>query len=85
MSVEKPLWGAQNIHGELLKLGIQISQATVARYMVRRLLLYHRTRSHLSLDKDCPDRRPIQLRKTGSVIAIPKLGGLHHRYQRMAA
>jgi hypothetical protein len=31
-----PLWGAPRIHGELLKLGIQVSQATVAKYMVRR-------------------------------------------------
>jgi hypothetical protein len=31
-----PLWGAPRIHGELLKLGIEISQATVAKYMVRR-------------------------------------------------
>jgi hypothetical protein len=31
-----PLWGAPRIHGELLKLGIQVSQANVAKYMVRR-------------------------------------------------
>ena len=35
MSMANPLWGAPRIHGELLKLGIQISQATVAKYMVR--------------------------------------------------
>jgi putative transposase len=31
-----PLWGAPRIHGELLKLGIEVSQATVAKYMMRR-------------------------------------------------
>jgi len=36
MSKANPLWGAPRIHGELLKLGIEISQATVAKYMVRR-------------------------------------------------
>src|SRR6202011_6210162 len=36
MSLANPLWGAPRIHGELLKLGIEISQATVAKYMVRR-------------------------------------------------
>ena len=46
---------------------------------------YQRTRTHLSLDKDCPDRRPIQLRSGGRVVAIPKVGGLHHRYERLAA
>ena len=35
MSTANPLWGAPRIHGELLKLGIQLSQATVAKYMVR--------------------------------------------------
>ena len=36
MSSANPLWGAPRIHGELLKLGIEVSQATVAKYMVRR-------------------------------------------------
>jgi putative transposase len=46
---------------------------------------YHGTRAHLSLAKDCPDSRPIQPRSVGRVVAIPKLGGLHHRYERLAA
>jgi transposase InsO family protein len=36
MSVDNPLWGAPRIHGELLKLGFEVAQSTVARYMVRR-------------------------------------------------
>ena len=36
MSGENPLWGAPRIHGELLKLGFEVSQSTVAKYMVRR-------------------------------------------------
>jgi len=36
MSVENPLWGAPRIHGELLKLGFEIAQSTVAKYMVKR-------------------------------------------------
>jgi len=36
MSNANPLWGAPRIHGELLKLGIEVSQATVAKYMMRR-------------------------------------------------
>ena len=36
MSRENPLWGAPRIHGELLKLGIEISQAAVSKYMFRR-------------------------------------------------
>ncbi len=34
MSVENPLWGAPRIHGELLKLGFEVSQSSVAKYMV---------------------------------------------------
>ena len=33
ISVENPLWGAPRIHGELLKLGIEVAQSTVAKYM----------------------------------------------------
>jgi len=36
MSIENPLWGAPRIHGELLKLGFEIAQATVAKYMAKR-------------------------------------------------
>ena len=36
MSFENPLWGAPNIHGELLKLGIAVAQSTVSIYMVPR-------------------------------------------------
>src|ERR1700676_2942724 len=36
MNAANQLWGAPRIHGEMLKLGIEISQATVAKYMVRR-------------------------------------------------
>ena len=35
MSVENPLWGAPRIHGELLKLGIEVAQSTVAKYMAK--------------------------------------------------
>ena len=35
MSKDNPLWGAPRIHGELLKLGVDVSQATVAKYMAR--------------------------------------------------
>jgi hypothetical protein len=37
MSIENPLWGAPRIHGELLKLGFQVAQSSVAKYMAKRL------------------------------------------------
>jgi transposase InsO family protein len=36
MSMENPLWGAPRIHGELLKLGFDVAQSSVAKYMVKR-------------------------------------------------
>jgi transposase InsO family protein len=36
MSIENPLWGAPRIHGELLKLGLEVAQSSVAKYMVKR-------------------------------------------------
>jgi putative transposase len=46
---------------------------------------YHRSRTHLSLRKDCPDPRPVQSENRAKVIAIEEVGGLHHRYERLAA
>src|SRR5271155_1011506 len=42
---------------------------------------YRRSRTHLSLQKDCPDSRPVQSENRTKVIAIEEVGGLHHRYQ----
>src|SRR6195256_4711731 len=36
MSAENPLWGAPRVHGELLKLGFEVAQSSVAKYMVKR-------------------------------------------------
>jgi transposase InsO family protein len=46
---------------------------------------YHDSRCHLGLNKDSPESREIQLPDKGRIIEIPKVGGLHHRYERRAA
>jgi transposase InsO family protein len=46
---------------------------------------YHGSRTHLSLSKDAPDPRPVHPAKPGQIIAIPQVGGLHHRYEPRAA
>jgi putative transposase len=43
------------------------------------------SRTHLSLDKDAPQSRPVRSRDDGPVVAIPEVGGLHPRYERRAA
>jgi len=59
MSASNPLWGAPRIHGEILKLGIQVSQTTVAKHMVRarkppsqtwRMFLDNHVRGLVSMD-----------------------------------
>jgi transposase InsO family protein len=149
MSKANPLWGAPRIHGELLKVGIDVSESTVAKCMLRdrdgiygsefsravetlgieevlsaarspwqnpfcervigsirrecldhviilneehlrRILrsyfaYYHESRTHLSLDKDCPVPRAVQPPGMGDVVEFPQVGGLHHRYARRAA
>ncbi|MCP4705230.1 MAG: transposase [candidate division Zixibacteria bacterium] len=44
---------------------------------------YHNDRTHLGLDKDTPNERPVQPKPTESakVIKFPRVGGLHHRYE----
>jgi putative transposase len=49
------------------------------------LAYYHQSRTHLSLNKDAPETRAVQTADAGRVVAIPQVGGLHHRYERRAA
>jgi hypothetical protein len=54
--------------------------------MLRRYLEYHHsTRTHLALDKDAPEPREREAADGGKVVALPMVGGLHHRYTRRAA
>jgi hypothetical protein len=46
---------------------------------------YHGSRTRLSLAKDAPQSRPVQGPEVGRIVAIPQVGGLHHRYERRAA
>jgi transposase InsO family protein len=154
MAEENAGWGAPKIHGELQKLGLELSERTVARYLrqIRRrgdrdgifggefrkdvramgikevlsaprspwqrayvervigtlrrecldhvivfneaslyrhvksfLAYYHESRTHLALAKDTPEPRPVHPPELGTFVAIPQVGGLHHRYERRAA
>jgi hypothetical protein len=66
MSLANPLWGAPRIHGEMLKLGIEVAQSTVAKYMVKRRpgssqtwKTFLRNHAEARLDRQCLDpRRP---------------------------
>jgi putative transposase len=74
-----------SIRRECLDHVIVINESHLRRVLSSYVDYYQRTRTHLSLDKDCPDARPIQQPNSGKVIAIAQVGGLHHRYERLAA
>jgi len=46
---------------------------------------YNQDRVHLALGKDAPDHRSVESPELGKVVALPRVGGLHHRYSRRAA
>jgi transposase InsO family protein len=46
---------------------------------------YHESRTHLGLEKDCPEPRPVESADSGMIQAEPMVGGLHRRYYRQAA
>jgi len=46
---------------------------------------YNNSRAHLSLDRNSPTPRKIEAPEDGEVIAIPQVGGLHHRYTHRSA
>jgi len=46
---------------------------------------YMPSRTHLALGKDTPITRPVSAPSDGHIIATPEVGGLHHRYDRIAA
>ena len=74
-----------SIRRECLDHVVVINERHLRRVLISYIDYYHHSRTHLSLDKDCPDARPIQPPNSGKVIAIPQVGGLHHRYERLAA
>jgi transposase InsO family protein len=65
----------------VIVLGTTHLRNTLAHYVQ----YYNETRTHLSLHKDAPEGRPIQWPDQGEVIALRRVGGLHHEYCRRAA
>jgi putative transposase len=70
---------------ECLDHVIVFPESSLRRTLASYFDYYHRSKTHLSLGKDTPEPRPIQPPEIGSVVAVPQVGGLHHRYERRAA
>ena len=73
------------IRRECLDHVIVLNEASLYRHVKSFLAYYHESRTHLSLAKDPPEPRPVHPPELGAVVAIPQVGGLHHRYERRAA
>jgi hypothetical protein len=59
---------------------------THLRSVLRRYLrYYHASRTHLSLEKDSPEPRPVEPPAMGRIVEFPEVGGLHHRCARRVA
>jgi len=75
-----------SVRRECLDHIVVLSERHLCRILRRYFAYYHRSRTHLSLDKNTPDTRPIARPAFGHIIIqIPEVGGLHHRYERRAA
>ena len=70
---------------ECLDHVVVLTAAGLRRVLHEYISYYSRTRTHLGLNKDVPVPRPVASSAAGRVIAIPQVGGLHHRYERHAA
>jgi hypothetical protein len=70
---------------ECLNHVIVINQAHLRRVLTTYSRYYHRSRTHLGLQKDAPHPRLVSATSTAAIIAIPEVGGLHHRYEWLAA
>jgi len=62
-----------------------LNEAHLRRLLRDYLTYYHRCRTHLSLEKDSPESRPVERPDQGGIVEMPMVGGLHHRYTRRAA
>jgi putative transposase len=74
-----------SIRRECLDHVIVLNEVGLHRILKSYLEYYERSRTHLSLGKDAPISRPIQRPGTGRIVEIAQVGGLHHRYERIAA
>ena len=74
-----------SVRRECLDHVIVCSASGLRRVLRAYVEYYLHSRTHLSLDKDAPVSRPVAPPADGGIVAIPQVGGLHHRYERRAA
>ena len=70
---------------ELIDHVIVFGERHLLRLLKEYVAYYGTSRTHLSLEKDAPSGREVQGPERGDVVVFPRVGGLHHRYERRAA
>lgn len=74
-----------SIRRELLDQVIVLGESHLRRLITDYVEYYQLSRTHLSLGKDAPEPRAVQPSTMREAVELPKVGGLHHRYERRAA
>ena len=74
-----------SIRRECLDHVIVLNERHLRAILLSYIAYYQRSRTHLALARDTPERRSVQPAGAGKIVAFPQVGGLHHRYQRLAA
>jgi transposase InsO family protein len=74
-----------SIRRECLDHVIVMNETGLGRVLASYVAYYMRSRTHLALAKDSPVPRPVQSPSARRIVATPEVGGLHHRYNRVAA
>jgi transposase InsO family protein len=72
------------IRRECLNHFIVLNEAHLKRILKSFFHYYHTARTHRSLDCNAPVPRAVEPPERGKVVAMPMVGGLHHRYRRVA-
>ena len=70
---------------ECLDHVVVLNETHLRRLLHDSLAYYHSVRTHPSLEKDAPKPRPVERPDHGAIVEMPVVGGLHHRYSRLAA
>jgi hypothetical protein len=73
------------IRRECLDQVMVFSEGHLRRVLADYFPYCQRWHTHLSLAMDCPDAHPVHPPEQGAIVAFPEFGGLHHRYERIAA
>jgi putative transposase len=74
-----------SIRRECLDHVIVVNTEGLHRVLTDYIAYYPRSRTHLALGKDAPVMRPVSPLSAGRIVCTPEVGGLHHRYDRIAA